>query len=192
MAFNKTILAAGSLIIFLITSLPIQAENNQTLALGGGIGAYNFNDEDLNAMENLLYSSEFIEWYVFDEIGIGVRSHKFYKSGSGNGDEELLMADVNLAVTWVVFGSSSALRMAVYAGYGPGGVTYSNEAAQIDISTTGNTNSYGLFFDWGGERWGVRLGYHQVFASFEYEDGPVSGTIDGSGSSYDVAVRLSF
>lgn len=188
----KTASVLGVILLLMVITSPIRAENNQRVVIGGGGGVYDFNKEELNDLTNLLYGSEFFEWYVFDEIGIGIRSHKFYKTDSSDSGEEFIMANVNLAVTWVMFGSTSDLRMAVYAGYGPGGASYKNEAAQIDVTATGNTNSYGLFFDWGGGTWGARLGFHQVFASLDYEDGPITGTIDGSGSSYAFAVRLAF
>ena len=182
----------GFLFVFLLISIPALAKNNQTLAIGGGVGSYNFNDEDLNQINKLLYGSEFLEWYVWDDIGIGVRSHKFYKTDSSAKSEEFLMATVNLSLTWVFLGSSDDFRMAVYAGYGPGGVSYSNEAQQSDITATADTSSVGIFLDWGSERWGARVGYHLVSASFDYQQGSESGTIDGSGNSFDFGIRLAF
>jgi len=188
----RVLLVFGIVMISIAIVLPVQAENNQTVVIGGGVGSYNFNNADLGSINNLVYGTEFIEWYAFEEIGFGIRSHKFYQTDTSGEDEKILMATVNLAAIWVIFGASDSLRMAVSAGYGPGGANYTNDVAQIDVSVTGNTNSYGLFFDWGGERWGVRLGYHQVFANFDFEDGPISGTIEGSGNSASVAVRLAF
>ena len=102
------------------------------------------------------------------------------------------MGNLNLTVNWVFLGSEDDFRMALYVGYGPGVVEYSNEKTNVDISETANTSSGGFFLDWGGETFGIRLGVHVVSASFDYEDGPVSGTIDGSGSSVDIGIRLAF
>ena len=179
-------------IFFLVTSSQALAENNQTYAIGFGVGPYNFDDEDLNNIDNILYGSEFLEWYVLDEIGIGIRKHKFYKKASSENDEELLMVNINFTITWVFWGSSSNLKMAAYAGYGPGYVSYSNKEDQIDITEMADTASGGIFLDWGGKTWGARLGYHRVFSSFDPKDDLNSGTLNGSGNGFDVGIRLSF
>jgi hypothetical protein len=178
--------------VCLLASTPVMAKNSQTLVIGAGLGAYNFGDEDLSQISNLLYGSEFLEWYLFDEIGIGIRSHKFYKTDSSESNEEFLMANLNLTATWVFLGSADDFRMAAYVGYGPGGVSYTNQAENIDVTTTASTSSAGLFLDWGGEMWGVRVGMHLVSARFDYKEGDDSGTLDGSGNSYDIGIRLAF
>ncbi len=181
------------LTFFLFCSAPAAlAKNSQTFVIGFGLGSYNYNDEDFEEMENIIYGSEFIEWYLFDEIGLGIRTHKFYKTGSSDSDEELLMANMNLTVNWVFLGSEDDFRLAIYVGYGPGVVEYSNEKANLEISETATTSSGGLFLDWGGETFGIRLGAHVVSAGFDYEEDSASGTIDGSGSSVDLGVRLAF
>jgi len=183
----------GIVFVFIMISLsPALAANNPTFVIGGGVGSYNFDDENLKSVSNILYGSKFIEWYVFDDIGIGLRDQQFYKTNSSASDEDFLMVNVNLTITWRFWAVSSNLSMAAYAGYGPGYVSYSNEDAQIDITETTNTTSGGIFLDWGGERWGARLTIHRVSADFDYEDGLNSGTISGSGSSVDVGIRLAF
>ncbi len=167
------------------------AANSQTLVIGFGLGNYNFEDENLKEIENLLYGSEFIEWYLFDNVGFGLRTHKFYKTGSSD-DEEFMMVNANFTVNWVFMGSDSDFRAGLYVGYGPGSVTYKNTDTGIDIAEAADTNSHGVFCDWGGETFGLRLGYHQVISSFEYEDGDVSGTVNGTGNSLDLGARLSF
>lgn len=176
----------------ILLSSPVIAANNQTVVIGFGMGPFDFKDDDLGKIDNILYGSEYAEWYLLDEIGLGIRTHKFYKTGSSDSSEELLMANVNLTLTWILFGSSSEFRMAAYIGYGPGGVSYKNSSAGIDVTASADTKSGGLFMDWGGETWGARLGYHMVAASFDFEEGPVSGTIDGSGNSFDLGFRIAF
>ena len=188
--FSKLVI--GFVFTFFFGSSLVLAKNTQTVVLGFGIGSYNFDDEDIKDVENIIYGSEFIEWYLFDEIGLGIRTHKFYKTDSADSDEELLMGNLNLTVNWVFLGSEDDFRMAIYAGYGPGAVEYSNEKANLEVSETATTSSGGLFLDWGSETFGIRLGAHVVSASFDYEEDSASGTIDGSGSSVDLGVRLAF
>ncbi len=177
----------------LLTSTQVSAANNQKFVIGFGIGSYDFNEADLDDIDNILYGSEFLEWYIFDEIGIGLRSHKFYKTGSNESNKEFIMATANLSIIWVFYGSSDDLRASAYIGYGPGGVSYSDDEKGLDISeTTNDTSSGGVFLDWGGDKWGVRIGYHVISASFEYENNSTSGKIDGSGNSCDLGIRLAF
>ncbi len=188
----KTVkIALGLILVFLLISSPASAENNQTVVLGFGLGSFSFQEQELNDIESVIYGSEFLEWYVLDEIGIAIRNHKFYKSDSSE-DDEFLLTHIHLAITWVFWGSSSDLRTAAYIGYGPGNLTYSSEEEQLDITEQVNTASGGVFLDWGGETFGVRLGVHMISGSFDYEEGSSSGTIDGSATSFDVGLRLAF
>ncbi|NQU63017.1 MAG: hypothetical protein HQ517_01855 [SAR324 cluster bacterium] len=197
MRIHKTKAILGLIIVFLLIAAPVLAKNNQTVVIGGSIGSYHFYEEGLNEIDSLIYGSEFLEWYLFDDIGIGIRSHKFYQTGSSESNEEFLMVNINLAVTWVFLGSSDDFRMAVYGGYGPGevstnSVVQTNGEGQTDVTAKANTTSAGIFLDWGGDTWGVRVGYHLVSAHFDYQGGPDSGTIDGSGNSFDLGIRLAF
>ncbi len=189
---GKTIfkLLLGFTAILLLTPFA-HAENNQTVIIGFDVGSYTFSDSNFNDVENAVYGSEFLEWYLFDEIGIGIRSHKFAQSDTSNTDEKLTLIIMNLTLNWVFLGSNDDLRMALYAGYGPGCVEYSDEVTQSDVSETANTRSMGFFIDWGEGILGIRLGYNSVSAEFEYEEGNSSGTVDGSGSSISFGVRLS-
>ncbi len=182
----------GFILLLLMTSPAAIAQNNQTFVIGFGIGAYTYEDNNLKNTEDTYYGSEFLEWYLFGEVGLGLRTHKLYKTGSSDSDEEILMANLNYTVNWVFLGTNEDFRMTFYAGYGPGWISYSNEKANIDITETANTSSGGIFLDWGGKTWGARLGFHIVSASFEYKEDAVSGTVNGSGSSVDIGVRLAF
>ena len=195
MRLIKTIWVLGCAVILLAIASPAQAKNNQTVVIGGSFGAYNFNDDELDKIKDLYYGSEFIEWYLLDVIGIGIRTHKFYQTGSTESDESLLMVNIDLTLNWIVFGSADDLRMGIYGGAGSGRVDYSkkSEASEdVKFNESGPTTSFGFFFDWGGETWGVRLSHHRVFAKFDYDLNDSSETFDATGSAWDLGVRMAF
>ncbi|MBU2513215.1 hypothetical protein KJ966_17875 [bacterium] len=178
--------------LLMAISTPISAKAENTFVLGFSLGDFNFEDEDFNDIDGLLYGTEFLEWYPSESWGLAIKTHKFYKNESSNEDTELLMYNAHLSVIWIFMGPGSDLQAGVYAGYGPGNVTYKNKTEDLDIEASTNTSSGGLFIDWGGETFGLRFGIHTVSASFDYKDGDNSGTINGSGTSADIGVRVAF
>jgi hypothetical protein len=172
--------------------LSTYAENNQTLVIGFDMGLYNFADSDLDEIKNLAYGSEFIEWYLFDEVGIGIRTYKFVQSDTSDVDEEFQLVILQFTVNWVFLGSNDNLRMALFAGYGPGTLDYSNEQMELHVSENADTASAGVFVDWGSDLLGLRLGFYSVSAKFKFDESNESGTINGSGNSFNLGIRLAF
>jgi len=178
--------------IVLFTTSSIQAKAKQRFMIGGSWGSYNFNNSELGKIDNLIYGSEFADWYFSDSFGLGIRSHKFYQAGSSDYDEEVIIVNFNVALIAILMGSDSDLRLAAYLAYGPGALSYKNDTAGLDFTETADTNSGGLFFDWGGEMFGLRLEYHLVNAKYDFTQGSSSGTIDTSGSAVALGARIAF
>lgn len=176
---------------FFLCFFPVMthAANRQTIVVGSDFVSPVFIDSDLAGVTGLYSGSEFVEWNFSDNFALGVRSHKAYKSASGI---DLIIVDLNASLTWFFMETRGNLSFAVYAGYGPGYIIYTDTGNSIDIpEATGNASSYGLIMDWGGRRWGLRLNYHNVSAIYDYNDG-APATIDGSNSGLGLGFRFAF
>ena len=180
-----------SMIAFLLISGTVAlAENKQTFIIGGDVGSYSFSQDDLSEVENPYFKNEYIEWFFWDQIGIGIRSHALFQLDTTNVDEELSITNIHLAATWIFLGSEDDLRMALYAGSGPANITYKNNETDLEFTSSVTSTSAGIYADWGGDTWGVRLSYHTVSAQFEYDETIDSGTIDASGSAICLGLRI--
>ncbi len=189
--------------ITLGTGTKAYAENDQTFVIGLGAGLHFFSTTD-NARSNFILApnvagmSEFFgEWYVFGELGIGVRFINFgvtetVTASGGSSETTLDVNNVIFTVNWVPFGASGYTRMGLMAGAGPSDyeLTQTNSAgASTTQSASGTAALAGIYVDWGGESFGARFGGNFIFTDL----GDINGApADGSGTTIYFDLRWAF
>ncbi len=176
--------------LILLFSAPAFATNDFHLIGGFGLGTQEFDEKSLNSRGNILYGSKFIDWFPFDKIGFGLRDHVLIQTETKN--ESFTVIALNFTLNWTFLEISNNIKSGIYGGFGPGVLTYSNKDEQLDFSENTNTSSTGIYLDWLGEKWGVRLKYHSLNTSFTYQNGQTTKTINESGQGLDLGFTRRF
>ena len=188
----------------LLAGSPAHAQNDQTVVIGFGLGIHFFEAKD-DVREGFFLDvdaagmSEFlVEWYLFDEIGIGARAINFGVKetattfGGATAEMEIEISNFFFTLNWVPFGASGYTRMGLLAGVGSSEyevtVTDFSGASSSD-SSTGSASLAGIYVDWGGEGFGARFGGHIISTDLDRING---ATADGSGSSLYFDLRWAF
>ncbi|MCZ6645122.1 MAG: hypothetical protein O7B79_02675 [SAR324 cluster bacterium] len=177
--------------------------NDQTVVIGIGFGIHTFSETD-DVRQNVFLIADdvagmgqlYVEWYVFETIGFGIRSINLGVTETisfGTTIETELSVDNNFfTVNWVPLGADSYARMGLLAGVGnsnyevtqtvtPGGTS--------SISSSGSATLLGIYVDWGGEDFGARFGAN--FLETDLDD--INGlTVDASGRSIYFDLRWAF
>ena len=189
--------------ITLGTGTKAYAENDQTVVIGLGAGLHFFSTTD-NARSNFILAPDlagmneiFGEWYIFGEVGFGVRLISFgvmetVTTSGGSSEKELNVNNVIFTINWVPFGASGYTRMGLMAGAGPSDY----EFTQTDTAGTSTTDSAsgtaalaGIYVDWGGESFGARFGGNFISTDL----GDINGApADGSGTTIYFDLRWAF
>lgn len=189
-----------------------ERDNDQVVVIGAGFGGHAFSrthhaeseSSELD-VKSALMSQYYAEWYVFDEVGVGLRFITFGTTASAlttvtlggttetvKDEIELNVDNWQLTVNWVPLGGSSYARLGVLAGLGisdyelaetrtPGGSDTN--------STSGTAALLGVYVDWGADGFGARLGTQYLATDLGDIDG---SSVDASGRDIYLDLRWAF
>ena len=155
---------------------------------------------DLFNLKPSFGSNVHFEWYLFDSIGVGLRSvdlqtPEYSTYGSGEKKSSYVPLSVNASLVtfnWIFYGENDYSRFGLTLGVG------SSSIKKISFDGTGCENKGsaslgGLFFDWGADGFGARLGVDGVTNNLdEYKCYNNNKNISGAGSSSYFGLRWAF
>jgi len=196
------------IIVLFHISINLVFANDQTYVIGIGAGGASYKEKP-----EFFYDSEIItkggninfEWYLFNSIGLGLKtvslqsSDSVYYNSDGTTDGEQgtyqpLTIDSNLiTINWIVSGEKDYSRFGLTFGAGYSKLTKITRDG-VGYSSSGPATSLGIFFDWGADGFGARLGYDSVSNSFgEFKSGSRNvKNITGTGGLGYFGLRWAF
>lgn len=178
------------------------AENDQTVVVGLGSGIHNFSqtDELRNSFLDINYagaSDLYLEWYLFEEIGLGVRLNSLGVQESLVGlsssiEREFSINNKFITVNWVPVGGTSYTRFGLLAGLGRSTYEYDERVDGVTVyskSSDGPAVLFGGYVDWGAEDFGARFSLKKMNTNL----GTIEGSqVDASGISWGFDLRWAF
>ena len=196
------------IIVLFHISINLVFANDQTYVIGIGAGGASYKEKP-----EFFYDSEIItkggninfEWYLFNSIGLGLKTvslqspDSVYYNSDGTTDGEQgtyqpLTIDSNLiTINWIVSGEKDYSRFGLTFGAGNSRLTKMAHDG-VGYSSSGSATSLGIFFDWGADGFGARLGYDSVSNSFgEFKSGSRNvKNITGTGGLGYFGLRWAF
>jgi len=203
---NKFVLT----IVFLHISTPLIYGNDQTYVIGFGFGGADYQataesesgeKEDLFNFKPTVGINVHFEWYLFDSIGLGLRSVDIQSPevasyGSGEKKSSYVPLSVNASLVtfnWIFYGENDYSRFGLTLGVGSSSIKRSFYDG-TGCENNGSASLGGLFFDWGADGFGARLGVDGVTNNLdEYKCGSNNKkNISGAGSSSYLGFRWAF
>ncbi len=191
--------------------------------IGFGLGSSSYKTDEGESLglgmdqdKQRIYGSEIFEWYPIGVLGVGIRSATvtfFGEEGSKQGttrvyyfEEDLRVSAIMPTLNLIVFYSAEKYsRLGFVGGYGIATYSYNLEVKDSesrsfyydkshDEDGSGSASLLGVYFDWGGDIFGMRIGFdtHDYrFSEFSVEDIPNSDEINvsGSGSAFYFNLR---
>lgn len=179
------------MIVVLMATSSAKAANDQEKVFGIGLGYHRFTEsddtrkgteefEDADEKNGTLSLKYFFEWYALGNIGIGLQNElqstsRTYSFEDGS-ELKHTWTITHLFVTLNVIpiGGTSSTRLGLFAGQGiswyglteelSGTEDYSDYSKSADVS--GSATILGIYFDWGGEAFGMRIGYRDLTTSY--------------------------
>ena len=196
------------IIVLFHISINLVFANDQTYVIGIGAGGASYKEKP-----EFFYDSEIItkggninfEWYLFNSIGLGLKTVSlqspdsvYSKSDGTTGGEQgiyqPLTIDSNLiTINWIISGEKDYSRFGLTFGAGNSKLTKITRDG-VGYSSSGSATSLGIFFDWGADGFGARLGYDSVSNSFgEFKSGSRNvKNITGTGGLGYFGLRWAF
>jgi len=196
------------IIVLFHISINLVFANDQTYVIGIGVGGASYKEKP-----EFFYDSEKItkgrninfEWYLFNSIGLGLKTVSlqspdsvYSKSDGTTGGEQgiyqPLTIDSNLiTINWIISGEKDYSRFGLTFGAGNSKLTKITRDG-VGYSSSGSATSLGIFFDWGADGFGARLGYDSVSNSFgEFKSGSRNvKNITGTGGLGYFGLRWAF
>ena len=196
------------IIVLFHISINLVFANDQTYVIGIGAGGASYKEKP-----EFFYDSEKItkggninfEWYLFNSIGLGLKTvslqspDSVYYNSDGTTDGEQgtyqpLTIDSNLiTINWIISGEKDYSRFGLTFGAGNSKLTKITRDG-VGYSSSGSATSLGIFFDWGADGFGARLGYDSVSNSFgEFKSGSRNvKNITGTGGLGYFGLRWAF
>ena len=170
------------IIVLFHISINLVFANDQTYVIGIGAGGASYKEKP-----EFFYDSEKItkggninfEWYLFNSIGLGLKTVSlqspdsvYSKSDGTTGGEQgiyqPLTIDSNLiTINWIISGEKDYSRFGLTFGTGNSEISLSSGGSGSGYSSGGSASSLGIFFDWGADGFGARVGYDSVSNSFD-------------------------
>ena len=203
---NKFVLT----IVFLHISTLLIYGNDQTYVIGVGFGGADYQataesesgeKEDLFSYKPTVGSNIHFEWYLFDSIGVGLRTLGIqtpevasYGMGEKQSSYVPLLVNAQLVTfNWIFYGENDYSRLGLTLGYGSSSINQ-NFYDGTGCENKGSASLGGLFFDWGADGFGARLGVDGVTNNLdEYKCGSNNKkNISGAGSSSYLGLRWAF
>ena len=112
------------------------------------------------------------EWYLFNTIGLGLKLRSLqsadaakFEDGKTVTYQPLKIDDKLVTINWIISGEKDYSRFGLTLGAGNSELTKSYSDGS-GCSSGGSAASAGIFFDWGADGFGARLGYDSVNHSF--------------------------
>ena len=164
------------LIMFVYVSTNFVFANDQTYVIGIGLGGASYKEKP-----EFFYDSEkitkganpFFEWYLFDSFGLGLKSITLqsadqydYEDGKTITYQPLNIVSNLITINWIISGEKDYSRFGLTFGTGNSEISLSSGGSGSGYSTSGSASSLGIFFDWGADGFGARVGYDSVSNSF--------------------------
>lgn len=195
-------------ILLLSIVSPVRGENDQNVVILYGAGYFSFSDEDelrpdeSDTNKTLLTAYQSIEWYLFEELGVGFLYLASLDLFSFSSEADKVEAsNYFLTLNYILIGAEDYVRIGTMAGYGRSDYRYKikGEADNRDErladfrrgSTEGSASCFGIFLDLGGDRFGVRLSLHAVETNLEnFETPNATYEVDGSGTNVGFLLRV--
>ena len=196
------------IIVLFHISINLVFANDQTYVIGIGAGGASYKEKP-----EFFYDSEIItkggninfEWYLFNSIGLGLKTVSlqspdeiYFKSdGTTDGEQvtyQPLTINSNLiTINWIISGEKDYSRFGLTFGAGISELTKMAHDG-VGYSSSGSATSLGIFFDWGADGFGARLGYDSVSNSFgEFKSGSRNvKNITGTGGLGYFGLRWAF
>ena len=196
------------IIVLFHISINLVFANDQTYVIGIGVGGASYKEKP-----EFFYDSEKItkggninfEWYLFNSIGLGLKTVSlqspdeiYFKSdGTTDGEQvtyQPLTINSNLiTINWIISGEKDYSRFGLTFGAGNSELTKMAHDG-VGYSSSGSATSLGIFFDWGADGFGARLGYDSVSNSFgEFKSGSRNvKNITGTGGLGYFGLRWAF
>ena len=178
--------------------------NSQTIALGIGVGKYEYDETDtqrsaapLKGMyEELMrgvQSQMYLEWYALGSLGFGVRGLNVGSDQSGGtaGSPNTRVVSVRsklVTVNWVPLGGERYARLGMLAGVGRSNyeVATTSGGTTGSEATSGGARLLGAYLDWGADGFGARFGVNALKTRLEDLN---TLHVDGSGQGYYLDLR---
>lgn len=218
---SKSMLAIALMVII---AKPVLAQNDQTFVIGHSLGIHAYSQIDdirrtLDFFDKIgIFNQLWGEWYLQDRLGIGFKIMwiSAYEKGGGSvtantsggtmntnltTKSQLFITTPLATVQYLPFISSDAYtRVGVYGGVGYSTYDYTQTttgggiSSSYKASSSGPATNFGAFIDWGGEDFGVRLGYGYLkttLSDITYDIGPKQ-SVDATGSHLYFDLRGAF
>ena len=178
--------------------------NDQTVVIGVGFGIHNFSETDKVRRTSFFITSAlagmsqlYVEWYVFEKIGFGIRSMNLGVTETiavfgARAETELIVANNFFTVNWVPREADSYARWGLLAGVGISKYEVTQSGSLVSnssISSSGTATLLGIYLDWGGEDFGARFGANFLTTDLDAINGL---SADASGNSIYFDLRWAF
>ncbi len=196
------------IIVLFHISINLVFANDQTYVIGIGVGGASYKEKP-----EFFYDSEKItkgrninfEWYLFNSIGLGLKTVSlqspdsvYSKSDGTTGGEQGIYQPLTInsnliTINWIISGEKDYSRFGLTFGAGNSKLTKITRDG-VGYSSSGSATSLGIFFDWGADGFGARLGYDSVSNSFgEFKSGSRNvKNITGTGGLGYFGLRWAF
>ncbi len=196
------------IIVLFHISINLVFANDQTYVIGIGAGGASYKEKP-----EFFYDSEKItkgrninfEWYLFNSIGLGLKTVSlqspdsvYSKSDGTTGGEQGIYQPLTInsnliTINWIISGEKDYSRFGLTFGAGNSKLTKITRDG-VGYSSSGSATSLGIFFDWGADGFGARLGYDSVSNSFgEFKSGSRNvKNITGTGGLGYFGLRWAF
>lgn len=181
--------------------------NNQTVVIGGGLGLHLFSDLDDTRQGSDTYDGFadvflagqlrlFGEWFVFDKFGFGgIFNHQTTGRTYSGETQTWTIQNFFATVNFIPFGGQGYTRMGLYAGYGTSRYTMDSDssAATYSFYSAGPAYTLGIYFDWGGDGFGMRMGHQYIMTSLpDIETSARNYQVSASGNTFHYDFRWAF
>lgn len=196
--------------------------NDQRFVIGFGLGSSSYRSDhngeigmEIDQGANYLYGNEMFEWYAMGNLGFGIRADsvmildmdRSVREGSTEYEidyQALSSQGFMLTANLVLFGSQSYARLGLIGGYGSSAYSYDVEVdvyqsgSYLDsesesVAGSGSAKLAGIYLDWGGAVFGMRLGYNDMALQYPKRNlfkATVPRKIDLSGRSKSAYLAL--
>ena len=162
----KLLIAAALLLAATLLLAPgAYAENDQTVVIGAGLGAFGYARSDdlrrtrptgggtLSEFNQESQGQLYVEWYALEEIGFGLRLHRSggFQGAGFSGEREVIADTLLVTAHWVPLGADAYARMGVLAGLGTTSYDVTIDLdGDVGGATSGTAKPLGAYGGWGG------------------------------------------
>ena len=177
--------------IYVSTNFVFANDQTYVIGLGGGGASLSSNPKISFTSEEISQGTHgYFEWYLFDSLGLGIKGSTLQNATcpevEGLSCTTLAYSNQFATLNWIFSGEKDYSRWGLTVGTGISSLSYSTSGSTYtckewseytnsctswgyeDVnktscsSATGPYSSAGLFFDWGADGFGARLGYDSV------------------------------